>query len=480
MGSARGDSSCDEIITALRQEIDKIDEDFQKKASPLLARIQNQRNLPIRAAAKTARQRLQSMEKTATQKGDTETADKARQALRHVADICTTVTIPAPLNRAPLASFNGHQYLAVIANVSWREALDACRSMGGHLAYTETREELRFLLKITSNRGALWLGTTDRPREGVWMWLNGLPVDEQLWVTNQPDNGGGLGEHFGAIWKGKLNDAGKDEHQKYFGFVCEWESGSRYEKVATAFASIAKKTEPERESNIGEALQKVADSIKSDSDSEQEKIKSVMTTFLHTVQNAESTYQNKYDAVKKLQEKRKLQIILSQQAALDQLNQLSKKEPADRSKQDAIEKAEKEIGNITREAQDSFGVDTLWRVRFQESRYLIILSPVTWTEAKKKCENMGGHLACIETENEREFLKDMIIFPCQLWVGATDKHKEGDWRWMNRIPVNKDFWRGREPNGGGKENYARFWGGKIIDAPNSTKGGLVGFICEWD
>ena len=101
---ARAEMSSDDILSTFRQDVYKADADFQKQAATVLVRIRKQRYQAIRTAAKTALQRLESMAKTAEQKGDTATADQAKQALEQVENVRNSVDIPVPLSRVQLAS----------------------------------------------------------------------------------------------------------------------------------------------------------------------------------------------------------------------------------------------------------------------------------------------------------------------------------------------------------------------------------------
>ena len=104
---------------------------------------------------------------------------------------------------------------------------------------------------------------------------------------------------------------------------------------------------------------------------------------------------------------------------------------------------EKEIEKIRKSLDAQFGdapkvtpkvsVLKACGVSFKGHTYLAIASGANWKEADAMCKKMGGHLACIETAEELLFLAK--VFPdIRLWVGATDAHKEGDWRWVNRKP----------------------------------------------
>jgi hypothetical protein len=91
-------------------------------------------------------------------------------------------------------------------------------------------------------------------------------------------------------------------------------------------------------------------------------------------------------------------------------------------------------------------------------------SPMTWTNAKIACENMGGHLVTITSAAENNFV--FSTWPSG-WIGFTDETVEGQWRWVTGEAVTYTNWNFGEPNNSNNEDYAQFVnGGKWNDLPN--------------
>jgi thiol-disulfide isomerase/thioredoxin len=83
--------------------------------------------------------------------------------------------------------------------------------------------------------------------------------------------------------------------------------------------------------------------------------------------------------------------------------------------------------------------------------------PMTWHEAKKYCEQLGGHLATATTAEENAFIYSQFGRDHVCWLGATDEKEEGTWAWITDEPWDYENWYAGEPSNnhtdGGAENY---------------------------
>ena len=112
----------------------------------------------------------------------------------------------------------------------------------------------------------------------------------------------------------------------------------------------------------------------------------------------------------------------------------------------------------------------------------------TWEEAKSYCEDLGGHLAIIDSSEENDFLYRLMIAEgySSAYLGITDCENEGRWSWIDdTIPVYTN-WHSGEPNSQNMgEDYGMFYK-KFTDGTwndgDFGKGDNKGtaFICEWD
>lgn len=124
---------------------------------------------------------------------------------------------------------------------------------------------------------------------------------------------------------------------------------------------------------------------------------------------------------------------------------------------------------------------------------------VTWTEAKEKCEEMGGHLATAADWDEFSEIVDYLDntgaredTKLQVWFGGYCK--DGQYVWVDDKPMSYDAWIGNEPsyvdaNTGDAEEYMCYsynkdmdwWGWN--DVPNDIStwwSGHIAYLCEWD
>ena len=86
--------------------------------------------------------------------------------------------------------------------------------------------------------------------------------------------------------------------------------------------------------------------------------------------------------------------------------------------------------------------------------YLLIEEYKTWIEAKIDCKSRGGHLVTISSQEENDFVMNLIKSD-SVWIGFTDESIEGSWQWVTGESVTYTNWSQDEPNDdSGEENYA--------------------------
>ena len=140
-------------------------------------------------------------------------------------------------------------------------------------------------------------------------------------------------------------------------------------------------------------------------------------------------------------------------------------------------------------------------VHVQDSKYQVILEPLTWEQASARCQEMGGHLATITSQDEMDELVSLAedSGAQYLWIGGTTAHNDsGDvfGHWVTGEPFTYEAWSLDEPSrvdkDGTEEWYIMLWnipqlgGWTWNDQRNdpvsvATKmAESMGFICEYD
>lgn len=116
-------------------------------------------------------------------------------------------------------------------------------------------------------------------------------------------------------------------------------------------------------------------------------------------------------------------------------------------------------------------------------------SVTTWEEAKAFCENLGGHLAIISSQEENDYVYNLMRESGyeSAYFGLTDKEEEGNWVCVDGTPAEYLNWNAEEPsNSYSGENYAMFyykytdgtWNDGDFDI--ETQNGGRAFICEFE
>ncbi len=128
-------------------------------------------------------------------------------------------------------------------------------------------------------------------------------------------------------------------------------------------------------------------------------------------------------------------------------------------------------------------------VEFNGHYYKLFDLSLTWQEAKEHCENLGGHLATVISQEEQSILNDIASKSSKnnLWLGA---HiiSNNKFEWVTGESFEYTNWDYKEPNNAGHDEYYLMMyiaNGKWNDEDNSGKSGTYtqsdfGFICEWE
>lgn len=157
----------------------------------------------------------------------------------------------------------------------------------------------------------------------------------------------------------------------------------------------------------------------------------------------------------------------------------------------------------------SHGNRDIWMVRrvpkpgtvaaFNGHRYMWVQGEIIWDDAKKRAEEMGGHLVTITSADENAWLKENLLsrLPQEkmAWIGASHQAKSDPWSWITGEPFDFNDWQGgdvsRANAAAGIIRRSRdrtfHWAawessGRVTASSGDTQGEgrNVGFIVEWD
>ena len=129
-----------------------------------------------------------------------------------------------PAAAAKGVEFGGHWYRAFDNKVSWQQARERCRKLGGYLCCIDSKEEQEFIAKLANGR-YLYLGGTDEEEEGDWKWVDGAPFGYTCWMSGQPNNYGGDENYLATYDEGEWVDVAAEGDGFWMptGFICEWD-----------------------------------------------------------------------------------------------------------------------------------------------------------------------------------------------------------------------------------------------------------------
>ena len=99
--------------------------------------------------------------------------------------------------------------------------------------------------------------------------------------------------------------------------------------------------------------------------------------------------------------------------------------------------------------------------------------------AQQTCQEWGGELASINTQEEQDAIFSMVDPSLYYWIGFHDTSHEGNFEWSDGSDVTYTNWGWGEPNQwmGTEEDCTTFWNanGNWNDWDCSNE---IGFICK--
>lgn len=404
--------------------------------------------------------------------------------------------------------FEGHTYLVVKdSSIGWHEAEIKCEEMGGYLAVITSEEENNFVFNLVSSAGIpCWLGGTDEEVEGVWEWVTGEPWD---YCPSKFDNRGGV-QHYlvinysGEAWWDDQSEKSTSSNGFYCnsgGYVCEWGdytpsnngyrqfNGHGYQRFEESLTWNEAKAKCEE---LGGHLLTIT------SEEEQSFVESMLCY---------GTMKAYWIGATSISES--WQWITEE--PFSYTHWASGEPNGSGNYADIISPwfKQSEYRNMWDDTQDTgdasggiqssvIGYICEWdsvtgKASFHEHEYAFFDESVSWSDAKSKCEEMGGHLVTINSAEEQAFLIDLVLASQKknMWIGAYPEN--GSYKWITKEPFSYTNWASGEPNNVHNMQNAAMMYTQNASYPSGTwndenENGRewtgyhlsdFGYICEW-
>ena len=121
---------------------------------------------------------------------------------------------------------------------------------------------------------------------------------------------------------------------------------------------------------------------------------------------------------------------------------------------------------------------------FNNHKYEYYDYSISWKQAESICNLKGGHLVTITSQEEQNFVNNLISDHPQncVWAGATDEIVEDNWMWVTGEIFSYTNWAPNEPNNtNSSENFLHLnEKGKWNDINENGDSFKFGFICEYE
>jgi hypothetical protein len=128
---------------------------------------------------------------------------------------------------------------------------------------------------------------------------------------------------------------------------------------------------------------------------------------------------------------------------------------------------------------------------FNGHRYQVVLETLSWSDAKKWCEDRGGYLAILDSKPEHTAVRNALLVyqkaniqrlgDFEVWIGASRDPAAKKWLWVNNTAMLYSDWEAHFPIGQEKRDFAVLNAtvGNFRNFWDDVRPNLY-FLCEWD
>ncbi len=369
-----------------------------------------------------------------------------------------------------------HIYKYFSEKMTWSEAKAYCEKIGGYLVSVTSQEEQNLIytnVLVPNGSPECWIGLSDVENEGTWKWANGEGFYYSNWHANEPSDKVGNENYTLFYSNGTWNDGGNGR----LPFICEWDkkediinpTGHVYEFIPKAMTWAAAKTYCERR---GGYLASVTSQIEQEYIYENYIVPNGNPAYWIGGNNFEN------EGTWKWVNGDKWNYENWDNGEPDNGGGLGDEDFLAALPNGKWFDGDGDAGKFYFVCEWDKESD---KVEATEHIYKYVDKKMTWNEAKKYCENLGGYLVSVTSQEEQRYVYNNYLVPNgtpNCWLGASDEEKEKTWKWASGEDFYYTNWSYREPNNyAGNEDYALFYYNGSWNDGGYAK---LPFICEWN
>jgi len=329
-------------------------------------------------------------------------------------------------NYAFLGNYEGHAYYTRTNKANYDTALSYANDLDGTLATINSKEENYWLRNAMSPAGSYWIGFSDVEVEGDWIWLNGHSADYTNWATGEPNNSGN-NEHFACA---KNNGKWTDRPASNLFFVVIEVACPCIQENTPCPVSLTVRNEGACDVEL---FAVIPPSIEIPITTIPPGVELVFDTAEEDMwiarANGDANFETEYTVAG----------CNNQSLIASPCTSIGAGSSADCSQAD----------------QNIYGFDFLGT--FDGSAYYQSTSEsVNYHTALDAALSIGGTLPIINSQQENDWLRDVIDNTQSYWLYLSDEGSEGNFYWLDDTPVNYTNWANYEPNNNNNnEHYGR-------------------------